>query len=221
MSEKKLRYLAYRSAGGRGRRLLRLRRWRLPLRFDARRRFHLCRDAGRTDSTPGEGENVPGSSTGSTPGEGENVPGSSTGSTSDEGENAPADSTQNTQTDQISVPDGHQLVDFQEEDYPLPWEHGLYAGEIVMSPGESEKHGNVVITCTAGPVVCVVNVGTEGLVTYNYYFATPSFTLIPPGGFPSHPVAAAQRSGAGACCRSRRWESSWAWGPTPRLGPAS
>ncbi len=116
------------------------------------------------------------------------TPGSSTGSTSGEGENAPADSTQNTQTDQISVPDGHQLVDFQEEDSPLPWEHGLYAGEIVMSPGESEKHGNVVITCTAGPVVCVVNVGTEGLVTYNYYFATPSFTLIPPGGFPAIPL---------------------------------
>ncbi len=58
----------------------------------------------------------------------------------------------------------------------------------MLSPGESEEHGNMVITCPLGDVSCIVNVGTEGLVTYNSYFGIPSFTLIPPEGFPAIPL---------------------------------
>ena len=109
-------------------------------------------------------------------------------STPGDGGNTPADSTQNTQTAQQSLPEGHELVDFQEEDAPLPWEHGLGAGQILMLPGESEEHGNMIVTCPSGNVACLIYVGTDGLVTYIGGGGTPSFKLIPPEGFPAIPL---------------------------------
>ena len=153
-----------------------------------------------TGSTPGGGGNAPGNSAQSTRtaqqevdngdqgGDGDNGSGGPTVSTQGGGGNTPGSSTRNAQAAQNSLPYGHQIVDLQEEDYPLPWEHGLVAGRIVVLPGESEEYGNMVVTCASGTAACIVNVGTEGLVTYNSHFSTPSFTLIPPGGFPAIPL---------------------------------
>ena len=123
----------------------------------------------------------------STQGEGGNAPDSSTGSTPGDGENAPAGSTQNAQTEQRDVIDLIQ-VDFQEEDFPLPWEPGIATGKILMFPGVSEEHGNTVITCPSSGLACIIYVGTDGSVKYRYSRGAPSFTLIPPGGFPAIPL---------------------------------
>ncbi len=120
-------------------------------------------------------------------------------STPGDGENAPAGSTQKTQTAQQSIDydyrsDKDQLVDFQEEDFPLPWEHGLGAGRIFLLPGKSKEYGNMLVTCPSGDLVCIVLVGSDGSVTYNSLFNTPSFTLIPPGGFPAIPLPRANEA---------------------------
>ena len=141
-------------------------------------------------STRGDGGNAPGSPTGSTRGDGGNAPGSPTGSTRGDGGNAPAGSTQNTQTTQLPVPESFQLVDFQEqeEDSPLPWEHGLGAGKIILRPGQSEEYGNLVATCPSGNVACIILARTDGSLIYARGGGTPSFTLIPPEGFPAIPL---------------------------------
>ena len=120
------------------------------------------------------------------------------GSTRGDGGNAPAGSTLNTQTAQIPVPEYNQLVDFQEEDYPLPWKHGLEAGEIILISERSELHGNMVITCLQDNynTPCFIRVRTDGSVIYRLKGGadaredgtTPSFTLIPPKGFPDIPL---------------------------------
>ena len=102
--------------------------------------------------------------------------------------NAPAGSAQNTEPEQQVVDKGNREVDFQEEDYPLSWEHGLGEGKYVVRPGKSKRFGgNVVITCPSSGKTCLVYVGTDGSVTYSSGLGIPSFTLIPPVGFPDIP----------------------------------
>ena len=162
----------------------------------------------------GGGENGPGSSTGSTPGDGgnapagstqsaqttqqlvdngnqeedgENGPGSSTGSTPGNGGNAPPSSTQNTETarqfDYSIIPEGH---------IPLPPGHGLEAGQLEVTPRLAQERGNIVITCTNPPGFksCGINIGADGLVTYDENEPLPIFE---PAEMPlPRPIDAAQ-----------------------------
>ena len=145
---------------------------------------------------------IPGA--GSTRGDGGNAPGSPPVSTPAGGGNAPAGSTQNTQTAQQNtqtaqtpVPEYHQLVDFQGENLPLPWEHGLGEDEIVLLPGQSEDYGNMVITCRSNNYPCFIFARIDGSVIYQFedegtpIFKDgngPIFTPIPPEGFPAIPL---------------------------------
>ena len=124
---KKTAILDYRSTGGRSRRLLRLRRW-LQQQLGDRRRFHLCRDAGQRFDAGWRRKRPRQFDAGM------------------------AQTAQQLAEETLPEIIGAeckmaQLVDFQEEDFPLPWEHGLGAGGIVVLPGESEmtwQHGNYV-----------------------------------------------------------------------------
>ena len=153
-----------------------------------------------TGLTPGGGGNAPGNSAQSTRtaqqevdngdqgGGGESGSGGPTVSTQGGGGNAPGSSTRNAQTAQKPVPFGFQLVDLQEEDSPLPWEHGLVAGRIVVLPGESEEYGNMVVACASGPAACLIFVRSDGSMIYLENRGAPSFTLTPTGGFPAIPL---------------------------------
>ena len=145
----------------------------------------------------GDGENGSGGTIVSTPGDGGNDPGDSNqnpqtaqqsvddGNQEEGGGNDPDSSTQNTETEQQVVDNGNQ-----EEDFPLPpvHVHGLGAGQITVEPGNSEEHGNIVITCPAGDATCVVNVGADGAATYIGDGGIPGFTLIPPEEYPDIPL---------------------------------
>ena len=154
-------------------------------------------NAGPGDPPSNEGgDNAPGSSTGSTPGGGgntpaspaqneggDNAPGSSTGSTPGGGGNTPASPAQNAQNTQQSTDN-----DNQKEDNSLPPGHGLSEDEIMVYPGNSELHGNIIITCPASsPVVCIINVTADGAATYERLAGIPRFAIIPPEGFPDIP----------------------------------
>ena len=53
--------------------------------------------------------------------------------------------------------------------------HGLTAGEITISPGAAEEHGNVVVSCPAGGEACVLNVAADGSASYQRSGGMPSF----------------------------------------------
>lgn len=118
------------------------------------------------------------------------MPGTSSASNSKSG-NAPDTSTLKTQI-------SHQAVNIanQEEDSPLPPWHGLSEGEIVVWPGKSDKHGNVIFTCPSeNEVVCVVHIGADGSVSYEPGWGIPEFTFIPRGGFPGIPLPKTTQAG--------------------------
>ena len=75
----------------------------------------------------------------------------------------------------------------------LPSGHGLSAGVITVAAGESEEHGNVVVTCPAGGGDCVLTVSADGTAVYDRTGGVPSVMAaynswgLPPG----HGLAAA------------------------------
>ena len=56
----------------------------------------------------------------------------------------------------------------------LPAGHGLPSGEITVAPGESEEHGNIVLSCPAGGQACVINVADDGSASYARTGGIPS-----------------------------------------------
>ena len=62
----------------------------------------------------------------------------------------------------------------------LPADHGLPAGEITVAPGESEEHGNVVLSCPAGGQACVLNVADDGSASYAQTGGMPAIVPRPP-----------------------------------------
>ena len=56
----------------------------------------------------------------------------------------------------------------------LPAGHGLSSGEITVAPGESEEHGNIVLSCPAGGQACVLNVAADGSASYARTGGMPS-----------------------------------------------
>ncbi len=87
-------------------------------------------------------------------------------------------------------PDAQQLFDNgdTEEELPLPSVYGLDAGVITVQPGESEERGNLVFTCPEGGGPCVVNIGPDGMATYDKTGGIPDFTLLPPEDLPKLPL---------------------------------
>ncbi|MCY4572302.1 MAG: transferrin-binding protein-like solute binding protein [Gemmatimonadetes bacterium] len=69
----------------------------------------------------------------------------------------------------------------------LPAGHGLPSGEITVAPGESEEHGNIVLSCPAGGQACVLNVADDGSASYARTGGMPSIMpafaaqTLPPG----------------------------------------
>ena len=69
----------------------------------------------------------------------------------------------------------------------LPPGHGLTAGEITVTPGQSMEHGNVVVSCPAGGQACVLNVAADGSASYERTGGMPSIMpalatqALPPG----------------------------------------
>ena len=60
---------------------------------------------------------------------------------------------------------------------PLSTSHGLATGEITIAPGQSEEHGNVVVSCPAGGSACVIVVAADGTASYAKTGGVPSFML--------------------------------------------
>ena len=142
-----------------------------------------------TGSTSGSESKNPSPGDPPSNGDGGRGSGSPTHSTPLGGGNGPGSSTQITQIEKEPPPYGFQLIDdFQEENYPLPWGHGLFEGSIVLFAGKSEKHGNLLITCPSGRKACILNVGSDGSLSYAVSNGLPSFTLIPTEGFPAIPL---------------------------------
>ena len=79
---------------------------------------------------------------------------------------------------------------------PLPFGHGVSAGEITLRPGESEEHGNVVLACPTVGSACVVTVAADGTASYERAGGMPTFVLLSPEELPElrawRPVHAAQ-----------------------------
>ena len=59
--------------------------------------------------------------------------------------------------------------------WALPLGHGLGAGEIVVSAGESAEHGNVVVTCPDGGSACVISLSADGTAAYARTGGIPTF----------------------------------------------
>ena len=74
------------------------------------------------------------------------------------------------------------------ESLTIPEVHGLSEGSITVQPGASEEHGNVILSCPASGVACVLTIATDGMVTYARTGGTPTFMLIPPEEFPELPL---------------------------------
>ena len=83
---------------------------------------------------------------------------------------------------------GTPTVMSAQEPWTLPSVHGLAAGEITVQPGRSEEHDNIVVTCPAGGMACVVTVATDGAATYERTGGVPTFMLVPPEEFPELPL---------------------------------
>ncbi len=62
----------------------------------------------------------------------------------------------------------------------LPADHGVPAGEITVAPGESEEHGNIVLSCPAGGQACVLNVADDGSASYAQTGGMPAIAPRPP-----------------------------------------
>ena len=59
----------------------------------------------------------------------------------------------------------------------VPADHGIEpVEEIRIEPGSTERHGNVEVTCPAGGLACVLNVGQDGAVGYWTTGGIPSLT---------------------------------------------
>ena len=57
----------------------------------------------------------------------------------------------------------------------VPADHGLGPMDVIrVRPGASERHGNVEISCPAGPAACVVSVSDDGVVEYDRTGARPA-----------------------------------------------
>ena len=89
---------------------------------------------------------------------------------------------------------GTPTVMSAQEPWTLPSVHGLAAGEITVQPGRSEEHDNIVVTCPAGGMACVVTVATDGAATYERTGGVPTFMLVPPEEFPELPLQQPVRS---------------------------
>ena len=61
----------------------------------------------------------------------------------------------------------------------LPAGHGLSTGEITVAPGESEEHGNIVLSCPAGGQACVLNVAADGSASYHRTGGMPTLRILP------------------------------------------
>ena len=83
---------------------------------------------------------------------------------------------------------GTPTVMSAQEPWTLPSGHGLAAGEITVQPGRSEENDNIVVTCPAGGMACVVTVATDGAATYERTGGVPTFMLVPPEEFPELPL---------------------------------
>ena len=79
---------------------------------------------------------------------------------------------------------GAPLVMAAQASWALPASHGVPAGEITLQPGESQEHGNVVLTCPAGGSACVVTVAADGTASYHRTGSMPNFMLVSPEEFP-------------------------------------
>ena len=63
----------------------------------------------------------------------------------------------------------------------VPADHGLSPMDaFAVSPGTSERRGNVEISCPVGGPECAVNVADDGTVRYEISGGTPSFTFVGP-----------------------------------------
>ena len=83
---------------------------------------------------------------------------------------------------------GMPSVMFASESLTIPEVHGLSEGLITVQPGASEEHGNVILSCPASGVACVLTIATDGMVAYARTGGTPTFMLIPPEEFPELPL---------------------------------
>ena len=61
----------------------------------------------------------------------------------------------------------------------LPAGHGLPSGEITVAPGESEEHGNIILSCPAGGQACVLNVAADGSASYARTGGMPALRILP------------------------------------------
>ena len=61
----------------------------------------------------------------------------------------------------------------------LPAAHGLAAGEITVAAGQSEEHGDVVVSCPLGGEACVLvaMAGRHGVLPRNWRYARGTNTL--------------------------------------------
>ena len=73
--------------------------------------------------------------------------------------------------------------------FPLPSGHGLRVGDLVVGPGASEEHGNVVLTCPAGGSACVVTVSADGMAFYDRTGGIPTFMFSRPTYERDNPTA--------------------------------
>ena len=71
--------------------------------------------------------------------------------------------------------------------WALPSGHGLSVGTFTVAPGGSAEHGNVVVSCPAGGLACVVSVAADGTASYDRTGGVPGVMAafgawgLPPG----------------------------------------
>ena len=75
---------------------------------------------------------------------------------------------------------------YRVEPWSLPSAHGLLAGQFTVEPGESEEHGNIVVSCPADGRACVVTVAADGTAVYVRKGGKPTVLLARPEEFYEH-----------------------------------